>query len=360
MSSSVFILGAGASKAAGAPIMAEFLDVAQNLLNRSDGVADKSDFEKVFEAIGTLQSAQAKSKLNLTNIESVLSAFEMARILGRMGDAKSEGIEDLAKSVRKVIVRTLEETMAFPFRKDGILPPQGYDQFAELIGYLRMEADPKHSVSVITFNYDIGLDYALHYKGINATYSLDKDGADYNGLPLLKLHGSINWAYCPTCSKVLPLTMKDYYQRFPHGHVISTPDHLNIRISDALHSLNHANDHPYDPMSLIVPPAINKTDYYQSMHMVWKRAAHELSEAENIFISGYSLPETDIFFRYLFSLGTIGKKPLRKIWVFDIDDSGDIEKRFRGLLGTGALERFKYFKAKFIELPEIIKKEFKS
>jgi hypothetical protein len=38
---------------------------------------------------------------------------------------------------------------------------------------------------------------------------------------------------------------------------------------------------------------------------VWRTAAQHLSEAEHIFIIGYSLPETDQFFRYLYGLGTV-------------------------------------------------------
>jgi hypothetical protein len=59
-----------------------------------------------------------------------------------------------------------------------------------------------------------------------------------------------------------------------------------------------------DPV--IVPPTWNKTQYHKEIGGVWTEAAKHLSEAENIFIIGYSLPDTDQFFRYLYSLGTVG------------------------------------------------------
>lgn len=61
MSNVVFILGAGASKQAGAPLMADFLDVATDLL-RSNRVDDKKDhFERVFSEVDYKQFIQRRS-----------------------------------------------------------------------------------------------------------------------------------------------------------------------------------------------------------------------------------------------------------------------------------------------------------
>jgi len=64
--------------------------------------------------------------------------------------------------------------------------------------------------------------------------------------------------------------------------------------------------------------------------------------AEYIFIIGYSLPETDAFFRLLYGLGTVGETPLRKIVVYNPDETGATEKRFKEMLGPGALARFSF------------------
>jgi hypothetical protein len=68
----------------------------------------------------------------------------------------------------------------------------------------------------------------------------------------------------------------------------------------------------------------------------------ELSNAENIFVIGYSLPETDAFFRHLYALGSLGDRLIKRFWVFDLDRSGSVESRFRAVLGKAALSRFKY------------------
>ena len=71
------------------------------------------------------------------------------------------------------------------------------------------------------------------------------------------------------------------------------------------------------------------------------------ANTENVFIIGYSLPETDSFFRYLFALGSEGDARLRNFIVINTDDSGATEQRFRKLIGRGIEDRFRYIPASF-------------
>ena len=109
---------------------------------------------------------------------------------------------------------------------------------------------------------------------------------------------------------------------------------------------------------VIVPPTWNKTDYNQTLVNVWRRAAEELSEAENIFVIGYSLPETDAFFRYLYALGSIGDNLIKRFWVFDPDPTGEVEPRFRRFLGRAVERRFKFIKTPFPICVDQIRGEF--
>ena len=78
----VIILGAGASRDAGAPLMSNFLDVAERLLWSGDLTPeDEKSFEAVFQGLVPLQAVYAKSYLELGNIEAVFAAFEMAELL---------------------------------------------------------------------------------------------------------------------------------------------------------------------------------------------------------------------------------------------------------------------------------------
>lgn len=97
---------------------------------------------------------------------------------------------------------------------------------------------------------------------------------------------------------------------------------------------------------LIVPPTWNKTQYHSKIETVWKRAARELSDAENIFIVGYSHPAADAFFRYLYALGSQGKTAIKRFWVFDPDPA--VEERYRErLIGAGVRSRFQFFQKTF-------------
>src|SRR5204863_6727828 len=123
MSEVVFVLGAGASKDAGAPLMAEFLDVADDLRKHSKiGEAATSDFALVFKALGSLQQAHSKAYLDLNNIESVFAAFEMAKLLGTLGALSQEELNQLPGAMRTLIVTTLEQSIEF-----GVGDPEAQD-----------------------------------------------------------------------------------------------------------------------------------------------------------------------------------------------------------------------------------------
>ncbi len=82
----VFVLGAGASAHAGAPLMANFLDVAEKL-NRGDAMgSDGPDFDLVFRALAQMQAVYAKAVVDSDNLEAVYAAFEMSEVLGSLGD----------------------------------------------------------------------------------------------------------------------------------------------------------------------------------------------------------------------------------------------------------------------------------
>jgi hypothetical protein len=70
MSRYVFILGAGASRHTGAPLMAEFLDRARALFAANPTSEYSNDLQRVFGAISKLQSVHSKSELDIVNLES--------------------------------------------------------------------------------------------------------------------------------------------------------------------------------------------------------------------------------------------------------------------------------------------------
>lgn len=353
MSKVVFVLGAGCSKMCGAPLMADFLDVASNLHSTGKVTSQAVHFERVFKAIGALQSVHSKSQLDLNNVESVFNAFEVAGTIGKLPGFQADEIPGVIDSLKKVIVSTIEGTVKFPTQHSHIGVPVPYNGFADLLKYIMTDAFPQKSVSVITFNYDIAIDMALYKARIGLDYGLDSSISTAI-VPLLKLHGSLNWASKADDSSVIPLTLDNYLQIY-HAPTSSESNIYYIHIGTQLQEYfsKHAKiEVKAEPV--IVPPTWNKAEHHQTLSRVWSRAAKELGEAEYVFIIGYSLPETDAFFRLLYALGTVGDIPFKKIEVFNPDITGAVRSRFESLMGLGAMARFQYIDIDFaMSIPRI-------
>ena len=358
MSEIVFILGAGASKEAGAPLMADFLDKADGLRKAGKVQEFKPDFDRVFEVISKLQPVHSKAELDLDNIESVFAAFEMGRLIDRLPGLSSGEIEPLLASIKRLIFRTLELTVNYPVKKGSIYPNPFYDLFAKLVNDLN-DSGRENRCSIITFNYDLALDYALYFNEHPADYCLSEP--QKHGLTsLMKLHGSLNWAKCRKCGEIIPWDFGAFFQKFS----LSRLDESRIKsvcldVASKLSSsgLKHCEENIM-PDPVIVPPTWNKTAYHQDLSKVWTRAALELSDAENIFVSGYSLVESDSFFRYLFALGSVGQTRIKRFWVFDPDEQDIVRPRFEQLIGSGTKSRFEFRKQAFGEAITSIANEF--
>ena len=177
------------------------------------------------------------------------------------------------------------------------------------------------STSVITFNYDIGLDLAMYREHLGPDYVIEPAPQNPQAVALLKLHGSLNWATETSTKKIRPLHMHDYLARY-ETHVSDDGSAIHVPIGSQLVHYFGQYSQPsrqVDDEPLIIPPSWNKADYHHALSDVWASAADHLSGAESIFVIGYSLPHTDSFFRHLFALGSVGDSPLRRLVVFNPD-----------------------------------------
>lgn len=325
--------------------MSNFLDVAESLLFSGKlGTGHKTHFERVFRVVSELQQVHSKSQLDLINIESIFTTFEMARILGRLpGTQTIQEIDDVINSLKWLIVLTLEQTVRF--RGDaGML--KSSPAYSELANKIREYMDNGSAdIAVLTFNYDLAFDLACLNSSILPNYHLgdSHSGNQHRYLSLLKLHGSLNW-----------LKVGETITPWHLHHFLSGPHHVNqgqlyaFNLGSDLKRFAELEKLPVDDKTdytpFIVPPSWNKADSHKSISAVWKRAAKELSEAKYIYIAGYSLPDTDSFFRQLYALGSVGV-PLKRFMVFNPDPSR--EAVFKNLLGPGARDRFTYYPQSF-------------
>ena len=339
--------------------MSDFLDIASDLL-RSRAVEEKrAQFERVFAAIGALQAVHSKSQLDLNNIESIFTVLELGRIIQTIPGIKTEEIPETIAALKELIVKTLEVRIKFPLEGSYVTAPKQYEEFAKLIKHLSEEAWPKLTSSVISFNYDIAADVALYRAGLGPDYVIEKPPNVQNPIPLLKLHGSLNWATeLSEIKRIRPLHLSSFFQAY-NSNMYGASGNACLDIGTKLFDyFKNRVGIEVEREPVIVPPSWNKADYHLALSDVWAAAAKHLSEAEHIFVIGYSLPETDSFFRHLYALGSASNTPLRRFEVFNPDTTGEIDKRFRSLLGPGAAARYAYHEVTFDTAISRIKKLF--
>lgn len=350
MSEIIFVLGAGASKHCGTPLMKDFLDVARGLLRRGEVEEAGNAFANVMDAVGKLNAVHSKTNLDTSNVETVYTAFEMGKLLGKLpGIADEERIDGLTSAIRQVIGYTLEKTTKLPNNTD--IPFPEYHNFTELMVKL---IQTKWSFSVVTFNYDLGLDYTLYRNGLLPDYGLGDTDLRASHITYLKLHGSVNFGKCSnlSCGKVVP------YTQFQYTETIAGRGYETIPVISRLVKQKCPDcGEPLENDPVIIPPTWNKTAYHEQIGEVWRRTAHEMKDAEYIFVMGYSLPATDWFFNYLYGLGVEMETSVQGFYVYNPDES--VKDRFENLLGISVKEgRFHYYPAEFefavVNIPRIL------
>jgi hypothetical protein len=347
----VFILGAGASHAAGAPLMAGFLKAAKELHAANRFGASAPQIQSVLDAAyKDLKPVLAKAQFtNLTNIEELFSAIDIGELIGSFGNRPPAALAELRKAIVVFITRTIEETITVPHTQTSMTSPGDYDMLTKLVR-AKIEKTAglgRNDISFITFNYDTCLEYGLVRRTLGVDYGLNEPFIDpaedrYQvRVPVLKLHGSINWARCPKCSKIVP-TEIDPWRNITATELVDTPEfHLNLgsRIAGKQHSCGT----PLDPEPVIVPPTWNKSASTRGLEAVWRRAAAEIGSAENIVVIGYSFPKTDMFFKYLFALGSHSDTHLESFTVINGPNSEAVKAQFADLLGPMSSDGFKYY-----------------
>lgn len=368
MSEAVFILGAGASRDCGGPLMYDFLDRAA-ALQRSGAVrSEEEHFKRVFQAIGKLQAVFSKASLDIHNIESIFTALELADVIRSFPGEDPANIAQIIASLKRVIVVTLEQSIEFPLDGDRIVAPSAYEAFARLIAEMK-SSSPSTSVSIITFNYDLAVDVSLFQESLEIDYCLDESDVIRSRTPdieLMKLHGSLNWAVEEKSKRIIP------YVHFPVAmqRAIRTAKMHNRHNAKLIlgssiqeYLQTQTKDVKVQSEPVIVPPSWNKADYHRQLSPIWAKAASHLREAEMVFVIGYSLPETDSFFRHLYALGSVGDRPHQRIAIYDPNanaaDATRIVNRFRSMIGGASLQRFEAVEAKFGKAVALIAQSLK-
>ena len=324
--------------------MHNFIDNAEKIHRQGQSDWAHEYFEEVFTARNKLQQAFIKSTIDLDNIESLFSAYDMASLIGRLSDLTPEKTIKLPHSLRYLTMRTLEKSILYPLNgTELIVPaPKPYGEFTDLLAALnnKKETSP---ISVISFNYDLCLDYALTTAGISINYGINpNEKIKKKSINYYKVHGSLNWTKDPktniiSSNTLLPLKMKTYWDRIG----LNKPAERPIDTMELIYGPEKWG-HGIVPEPIIIPPTWNKGWHQDQLKSIWRAASHALATAENIFVIGYSLPTSDHFFKSFYSLSTISEIFIDKFWVFNPSSDQNIVNRFSSLMGPAISGRGKY------------------
>ncbi len=296
----VLFLGAGFSKPFGFPVMSEFFSAV-------DGNPRLTSDEKRFVGELLLDARRANSflKSSPTNLEDVLSFAVMRDRLGlSQGNSESR------------VLRVLQAV--FTHASGARDHWEKYDVFRQFLGF-DPTAQEAPRLSIITTNYDLNAECVLWRHGLQCRPGFDwkqvSDGGGYSvrgqlysegGLPVFKLHGSVNW-FLPGAEGALSV----------EGRIVSVGHHGD----GALPLACTGNwDSPTDPV--LVPPSFLKPDLVGPLGEIWANAASALKEAHAVVFVGYSFPDSDTEMMYFLATGLSENSLIRRIVLVDPDVDG--------------------------------------
>jgi len=377
----VYILGAGFSAPAGAPVIRNFLDRSREFYAEPTSSMDDQErerFLRVFTFKRSMGQAREKFAIDLDDIEKLFGLVEISQRLG-------EEVGEVRDDIVYLIVKTLQLAISWPTRerpriwfgaKDlpifrdhlsnlraafqeespGRYSVDLYDYFAAIVsGDLDdPERRPSRKDTIITFNYDLVCEHALARLCVQPNYHLKAESVSTpdeeparKSIDVLKLHGSANWGICTKCRKqiaILPKKLTDD----PWGFRTLTCPACKVSA--------------YQP--LMIPPSWDKSEYIDVISAVWAKALEELRQATRICIIGYSMPDADAFFQYLLTLALSKNESLTKLIVVDLRShpvameerlnimggvGQDLEARYRRMLDPMFQERRFIFHANGIQ-----------
>ena len=307
--SNVYILGAGFSVDGGLPVVSGFLNRMRDSLDWLEQEGWEREAKAVKEVLGfRLAAASAAHRVNI-NIENIEELFSLAAasedkeyedsmvlaIAATLEFARRHHTPPNAKAVVPIDWATLGHWESPDGVSDDVREGPVYDYYVALMAGVLTRMSELSKNTFITFNYDTLLedaaknlgfayDYRFAHKAFNfenGTYYKEHQ-YDEGRIPILKLHGSLNWAFPGTQGG--KLTIFDDYAQVQERKL--TP--------------------------VMVPPTWRKS-IEGRVGDAWEEAVEAIKSATRIYIVGFSIPETDPHFKYLLAAGLRENISLREV-----------------------------------------------
>jgi hypothetical protein len=308
----VIVLGAGASKADDAPLQGELFPEffrSAELKNRAHQSIQET-LARYFFAVWGIQVMGSGEQ------EGPFPTFEEALGLLDLGYARAEFFKGLSapdeEGAQQYRIRDdLVSLIALVLREKLRGGPEHH---MTLVGRLQ-ESGALASITFASLNYDILIDNAIEAE----TGALPSYGVDFCANPqwrvveqafgkacLYKMHGSLNWLYCPTCGAI---------SLFPRQKVAADlpGEPWRFRCPDCHENL----------VRLVIPPTFFKMMSNYHLQGVWRKAEGALRECDQIIFCGYSFPDADMHFKYLLKRAEVNRPDGRSLEIYVVNRPPD-------------------------------------
>lgn len=320
----VYILGAGFSRPAGAPNQAEILGEIFRLGEEHGEIASAKQGLREF-----LEKDLCIDNLEQAPLEDIYTPID--RCIADGTSMRSRSPRELAE-VRAKLEYLISHAISHRIAGYAADHPGATEYIGDFAAHIvekaagraqavsgSRSADPARDydpISIVSLNWDTLLDDALHaalFRQCDLTGDYDPFGVvDYccyasslkendprvraglfslgcrgYNVKLLKLHGSMNWLQCPNCQRLFV----DFNRK---------EELLNMLGRETCrHCRKHGHTN-YLQGSLVMPTFLKDLSNFQ-VKLVWQNAGVELMEAKRLVFIGYSLPYADFEFRQLLS-----------------------------------------------------------
>ena len=294
----VFFLGAGASVSGGAPTFADFRNKAKDVRSK---ILEERELDNT--KISLFQNVLNQWDENFSDygIEDYYSAVEMNEHLDY--DNKYVTTEEIARFIALIIENSINTSNTPPYK---------------------LLADYGVTKAIITTNWDILLEYSIQEFRFNYGEMIQPyqsipqpQSAGSFVIPILKLHGSLNWSFCEECKQIYYFDRKICEQLLSNNGV-KCKKHPDVRLT------------PF-----IIPPTLSKLEN-APLRSIWSKASEYLRLCEKVYFIGYSFPETDVQMKIFVSNALRKNKNLKEVTIVSNPMYGksrvDFEERYSPIL----------------------------
>jgi len=277
----LYVFGAGASAAEGAPTTQDFLARAYEYL-APDFDPQVAEVWRFLEQVFEVPVEGPHSFAHLPPLDEVISLIDWC-LHADQGLGPAYGPAELAR-VRRGMEHLLCAALdAAQDRRASSAAHSGpHARFARALA----QREPGSFV-LLSLNYDTLLDDALAGAGLAPDYGLDGEGK--GGALLLKLHGSLNWAHCQACDH-LEVAREQVAHRLPRVAGLACGRCGNPRLA-----------------GVVISPTLMKRYTPPPLGRVFDRALQAVRQARRITFVGYSLPPADVAIHQLIRRGLLSR-----------------------------------------------------